>query len=213
MKQMTKDDREDIRGLYKRAKNKKTQLNILRDMFPDYTKQQIIEAAEADPFRNSDAAWRKFEMGASTTTFDTQTKLAAVRSVLLDGESRREVGERYGVSGQTISNWIKWAKKTQTEFMEYADTVEKELSSKNNEDIEADTDVIIDTKNVEEATSESEDDMLDNLENSMFRFGEAWGKFERLGILTHRERVMLKSIGEKVNSFAAGVRWERNRHS
>lgn len=60
--------------------------------------------------------------------FDEETKAAAVRAILLDGEKVTTVAERYGVSDQTVYNWVKRAKKTQQQFMDYAEKTEKELA-------------------------------------------------------------------------------------
>lgn len=38
------------------------------------------------------------------------------------------VAERYGISDQTVYNWVKRAKKTQQQFMDYAEKTEKELA-------------------------------------------------------------------------------------
>lgn len=66
---------------------------------------------------------------------DQDTKDAAVRAVLVDGERVAVVAERYGVNEQTVRNWKAAYEKKQAEFIEYAETVEAELSSDNDEDL------------------------------------------------------------------------------
>lgn len=61
-------------------------------------------------------------------SYDEETKAAAVKAVLVDGERNTDVAERYGVSTGTLGGWLKKARDRQKEFIDYAEKTEKELT-------------------------------------------------------------------------------------
>ena len=127
--QVSKEDREFMQKLYRRAAKPKEQLDIICDLFPYHTKKQIKVVLGLE--RETKAPERQKEyndMKKVIKGFDEETKAAAVRAILLDGEKVTTVAERYGVSDQTVYNWVKRAKKTQQQFMDYAEKTEKEMA-------------------------------------------------------------------------------------
>ena len=130
---MNREDGEDIRRMYKRAENKVERLKILKDLYPSYTKETILAAALHNPFRERDKLYEQItkeqsKMKRVTRTFDEETKAAAVKAVLVDGERNTDVAERFGVSTGTLGGWLKKARDQQQEYMQYADKVEQEMS-------------------------------------------------------------------------------------
>lgn len=138
---MNREDGENIRRMYKRAENKVERLKILKDLYPSYTKETILAAALHNPFRERDKLYEQItkelnEVKKVIGRCDEETKAAAVRAILLDGEKVTTVAERYGISDQTVYNWVKRAKKTQQQFMDYAEKTEKELAEAKDADPE-----------------------------------------------------------------------------
>lgn len=130
---MNREDGENIRRMYKRAENKVERLKILKDLYPSYTKETILAAALHNPFRESDKFYEQItkeqnEVKKVIGRYDEETKAAAVRAILLDGEKVTTVAERYGISDQTVYNWVKRVNKTQQQFMDYAEKVEEDLA-------------------------------------------------------------------------------------
>ena len=126
--QVSKEDREFMQKLYRRAAKPKEQLDIICDLFPYHTKKQIKVVLGLERETKAPEKQKEYnDMKKVIKGFDEETKAAAVRAVLLDGEKVTTVAERYGISDQTVYNWVKRAKKTQQQFMDYAEKTEKEL--------------------------------------------------------------------------------------
>lgn len=162
---MNREDGENIRRMYKRAENKVERLKILKDLYPSYTKETILAAALHNPFRERDKLYEQItkeqnEVKKVIRSYDEETKAAAVRAILLDGEKVTTVAERYGISDQTVYNWVKRAKKTQQQFMDYAEKTEKELAEAKDAEPE---DKEIDWQRLEKASAERNKKVVDNL--------------------------------------------------
>lgn len=127
--QVSKEDREFMQRLYRRAAKPKEQLEIICDLFPYHTKKQIKVVLGLERETKAPEKQKEYnDMKKVIKGFDEETKAAAVRAILLDGEKVTTVAERYGISDQTVYNWVKRAKKTQQQFMDYAEKTEKELA-------------------------------------------------------------------------------------
>ena len=127
--QVSKEDREFMQRLYRRAAKPTEQLEIICDLFPYHTKKQIKVVLGLERETKAPEKQKEYnEMKKVIKGFDEETKAAAVRAILLDGEKVTTVAERYGISDQTVYNWVKRAKKTQQQFMDYAEKTEKELA-------------------------------------------------------------------------------------
>lgn len=162
---MNREDGENIRRMYKRAENKVERLKILKDLYPSYTKETILAAALHDPFRERDKLYEQItkeqnEVKKVIRSYDEETKEAAVRAILLDGEKVTTVAERYGISDQTVYNWVKRAKKTQQQFIDYAEKTEKELAEAKDAEPE---DKEFDWQRLEKASAERNKKVADNL--------------------------------------------------
>ncbi|MBR5873159.1 MAG: helix-turn-helix domain-containing protein [Oscillospiraceae bacterium] len=162
---MNREDGENIRRMYKRAENKVERLKILKELYPSYTKETILAAALHNPFLESDKFYEQItkeqnEVKKVIKGFDEETKAAAVRAVMLDGEKVTTVAERYGISDQTVYNWVKRAKKTQQQFIDYAEKTEKELAEEKDAEPE---DKKIDWQRLEKASAERNKKVVDNL--------------------------------------------------
>ena len=126
---VSKEDREFMQRLYKRAMKPKEQLDIICDLFPYHTKKQIKVVLGLERETKAPEKQKEYnDMKKVIKGFDEETKAAAVRAILLDGEKVTTVAERYGISDQTVYNWVKRAKKTQQQFIDYAKKTEKELA-------------------------------------------------------------------------------------
>ena len=127
--QVSKEDREFMQRLYRRAAKPTEQLEIICDLFPYHTKKQIKVVLGLERETKAPEKQKEYnDMKKVIKGFDEETKAAAVRAILLDGEKVTTVAERYGISDQTVYNWVKRAKKTQQQFMDYAEKTEKELA-------------------------------------------------------------------------------------
>ena len=127
--QVNKEDREFMQRLYRRAMKPKEQLKIICELFPSYSKEQIMRTLGLEREKKAPEKKKEYnKMKKVIRSYDEETKAAAVRAILLDGEKVTTVAERYGISDQTVYNWVKRAKKTQQQFMDYAEKTEKELA-------------------------------------------------------------------------------------
>lgn len=127
---MNREDGEDIRRMYKRAENKVERLKILKELYPSYTKEAILAAAQHDPFRESDKFYEQITKEktkmAQIQKYARETREAVVKDVLLNGMTQSEAAEKYGVNPKSVSYWCRVAKEKQQAFMDYAETVENE---------------------------------------------------------------------------------------
>ena len=126
---VSKEDREFMQRLYRRAAKPKEQLEIICDLFPYHTKKQIEAVLGLGRETKAPEKQKEYnDMKKVIRTFDEETKAAAVKAVLVDGERNTDVAERYGVSTGTLGGWLKKARDQQKDYMQYADKVEKELA-------------------------------------------------------------------------------------
>ena len=127
--QVSKEDREFMQRLYRRAMKPKEQLKIICELFPNYSKEQIMRTLGLKREKKAPEKKKEYnEVKRVIRTFDEETKAAAVKAVLVDGERNTDVAERYGVSTGTLGGWLKKARDQQKDYMQYADKVEKELT-------------------------------------------------------------------------------------
>lgn len=130
-KRVSAEDGESIRRHWKNAADHKGMLQILRELFPMYTKEAIQQAINHNPFREVEKQYQQIKENktmAKKKTWDKATIDAAVKAVLVDGERTGEVGERYGVPPSTLGKWLTDARNKRKEFMDYAEKTEKELA-------------------------------------------------------------------------------------
>lgn len=126
---VSKEDREFMQRLYRRAMKPKEQLKIICELFPNYSKEQIMRTLGLKREKKAPEKKKEYnEVKRVIRTFDEETKAAAVKAVLVDGERNTDVAERYGVSTGTLGGWLKKARDQQKDYMQYADKVEKELA-------------------------------------------------------------------------------------
>lgn len=96
---VSKEDREFMQRLYRRAAKPKEQLEIICDLFPYHTKKQIKVVLGLERETKAPEKQKEYnDMKKVIKGFDEETKAAAVRAILLDGEKVTTVAERYGIS-------------------------------------------------------------------------------------------------------------------
>lgn len=127
--QVSKEDREFMQRLYRRAMKPKEQLKIICELFPGYSKEQIMRTLGLEREKKAPEKKKEYnKMKKVIRSYDEETKAAAVKAVLVDGERNTDVAERYGVSTGTLGGWLKKARDQQKEFIDYAEKTEKELA-------------------------------------------------------------------------------------
>ena len=126
--QVSKGDREFMQRLYRRAMKPKEQLKIICELFPSYSKEQIMRTLGLEREKKAPEKKEYNKMKKVIRSYDEETKAAAVKAVLVDGERNTDVAERYGVSTGTLGGWLKKARDQQKEFIDYAEKTEKELA-------------------------------------------------------------------------------------
>ena len=127
--QVSKEDREFMQRLYRRAAKPTEQLEIICDLFPYHTKKQIKVVLGLEREMKASEKQKEYnDMKRVIRTFDEETKQAAVRAVLVDGERNVDVAERFGITTGTLGGWLKKARDQQKEYMDYAEKTEKELA-------------------------------------------------------------------------------------
>ena len=158
---VSKEDREFMQRLYRRAAKPKEQLKIICDLFPYHTKKQIKVVLGLERETKAPEKQKEYnEVKRVIRTFDEETKAAAVKAVLVDGERNTDVAERYGVSTGTLGGWLKKARDQQKDYMQYADKVEKELAGEKDA---APEDKEIDWQRLEKVSAERNKKAVDNL--------------------------------------------------
>ena len=104
---LTNEQKGEIRAAYRNAANPKKQITILAQLYAT-SKEEIckvlgIEAPEQKPKK----ALRSYEQAV---------KDDVVKAVLLEGASRQEAAERFGVPYGNVNAWVNKARKRQAEF-------------------------------------------------------------------------------------------------
>lgn len=104
---LTNEQKGEIRAAYRDAANPKKQITILAQLYAT-SKEEIckvlgIEAPQLKPKK----ALRSYEQAV---------KDDVVKAVLLEGASRQEAAERFGVPYGNVNAWVNKARKKQAEF-------------------------------------------------------------------------------------------------
>ncbi len=125
--QVSKEDREFMQRLYRRAAKPKEQLEIICDLFPYHTKKQIKVVLGLE--RETKAPEKQKEYNEMRRSYDQATKDAVVKDVLLYGISQPQVSEKYGIPISNINRWVTKAIKQRQDIEDYADKIEREINA------------------------------------------------------------------------------------
>lgn len=107
--EFTLEQEADIRASYRDAKNPQKQIDILADLYA-CRKSDILEVLGLKPVPKKKKTMR---------SYDQAVKNDAVKAVLLEGLTRREAAEKYGVPYGNLIKWVQCASKKQAEFLGY----------------------------------------------------------------------------------------------
>ena len=104
---LTNEQKGEIRAAYRDAANPKKQITILAQLYAT-SKEEIckvlgIEAPEQKPKK-------------TLRSYEQAVKDDVVKAVLLEGASRQEAAERFGVPYGNVNAWVNKARKRQAEF-------------------------------------------------------------------------------------------------
>lgn len=104
---LTNEQKGEIRAAYRNAANPKKQITILAQLYAT-SKEEIckvlgIEAPEPKPKK-------------TLRSYEQAVKDDVVKAVLLEGASRQEAAERFGVPYGNVNAWVNKARKKQAEF-------------------------------------------------------------------------------------------------
>lgn len=104
---LTNEQKGEIRAAYRNAANPKKQITILAQLYAT-SKEEIckvlgIEAPEQKPKK-------------TLRSYEQAVKDDVVKAVLLEGASRQEAAERFGVPYGNVNAWVNKARKKQAEF-------------------------------------------------------------------------------------------------
>lgn len=124
---VSKEDREFMQRLYRRAAKPKEQLDIICDLFPYHTKKQIKVVLGLE--RETKAPEKQKEYNEMRRSYDQATKDAVVKDVLLYGISQPQVSEKYGIPISNINRWVTKAIKQRQDIEDYADKIEREITA------------------------------------------------------------------------------------
>ena len=107
--EFTLEQEADIRASYRDAKNPQKQIDILADLYA-CKKEDILKVLGLKPAPKKKQTMR---------SYDQAVKNDAVKAVLLEGLTRREAAEKYGVPYGSLIKWVWYASKKQAEFLGY----------------------------------------------------------------------------------------------
>lgn len=104
---LTNEQKGEIRAAYRDAANPKKQITILAQLYAT-SKEEIckvlgIEAPQPKPKK-------------TLRSYEQAVKDDVVKAVLLEGASRQEAAERFGVPYGNVNAWVNKARKKQAEF-------------------------------------------------------------------------------------------------
>lgn len=104
---LTNEQKGEIRAAYRNAANPKKQITILAQLYAT-SKEEIckvlgIEAPQPKPKK-------------TLRSYEQAVKDDVVKAVLLEGASRQEAAERFGVPYGNVNAWVNKARKKQAEF-------------------------------------------------------------------------------------------------
>lgn len=117
---MTEHEKEEMRTIYRDAKDKKAQIKILADLYlcsnddvlsvlglTKASTSKMIAPPTVLPFREKNV--RK--------SYSQAVKKDVVKAVILDKMARQEASERFGIPLSNISKWVSQAKKQRDDFL------------------------------------------------------------------------------------------------
>ena len=100
---LTNEQKGEIRAAYRNAANPKKQITILAQLYATSKEEICIEAPEQKPKK-------------TLRSYEQAVKDDVVKAVLLEGASRQEAAERFGVPYGNVNAWVNKARKRQAEF-------------------------------------------------------------------------------------------------
>lgn len=104
---LTNEQKGEIRAAYRDAANPKKQITILAQLYAT-SKEEICKVLGIEtPEQKPKKALRSYEQAV---------KDDVVKAVLLEGASRQEAAERFGVPYGNVNAWVNKARKRQAEF-------------------------------------------------------------------------------------------------
>ena len=139
-------------------------------------------------------------------SYNQAVKDDCIKAVLLDGESQTAVGERFGIPQNTISAWVKAAKKKQQEFLDYPEPAEEPVSKCHAAPSSA---------SLRSAPSPQGEcfggvdlKALEDAADGLLTFTDL---FEEVGFLTAQQRRFIDELADQAHHYAAGIRWALER--
>lgn len=204
---------DDIRGLYRDAKDKEAQIGVLCELY-DTDRASIFAALGMQEKAEREEAAASARQKRKVRSYEQVVRDDVVRAVMLDGLTQREAAERYAIPQANISVWIKKAKARMAEFgVEPEAEEESEGSSQSPEETER----AADEKKGDAAPAQPDDaarreEMLDfanrtleELREGVDGLGSFICNFAGVDILSDDEWEILERIQITAGAFKDGV--------
>lgn len=215
MKNFTPEELGHIREDWRRNANLKEEDRLQRvSELHACTPEDVAEVVRLEHFKQKEAFTKNIRK-RTVKSYDQAVKDDCIKAVLLDGESQTAVGERFGIPQNTISAWVRAAKKKQQEFLDYP---EPEFL----DDLEPEPEQIPVEKPAPEPAAAEEPGprqesfrtslvdlkALEDAADGLLTFTDL---FEEVGFLTAQQRRFIDELADQAHHYAAGIRWALER--
>lgn len=205
MKNFTTEELGHIREDWRRNANLKEQDRLQRvSELHACSPEDVAEAVRLEHFKQKEAFTKNIRK-RTVKSYNQAVKDDCIKAVLLDGESQTAVGERFGIPQNTISAWVKAAKKKQQEFLDYPEPEQLPVEKPDPEPAAAEEPgprqesfrtSLVDLKALEDAA------------DGLLTFTDL---FEEVGFLTAQQRRFIDELADQAHHYAAGIRWALER--
>lgn len=228
MKNFTPEELGYIREDWRRNANLKEENRLQRvSELHACSPEDVAEAVRLEHFKQKEAFTKNIRK-RTVKSYDQAVKDDCIKAVILDGESQTAVGERFGIPQNTISAWVKAAKKKQQEFLDYPEKVKEpeKVKTKPASDGEASTS----SDSLRSAPEGELPQRGKRGQSGLSPQGEGFGGvdlkaledaadglltftdlFEEVGFLTAQQRRFIDELADQAGCYARGIRWALER--